>query len=111
MTPLPTLFQISEKDPEPFQVNYLEYFKKYFNWIPEVGKEAILFTTLSENLTGSNQYTSGMVVNIVRLSKNWAIVETAQEYIDKCKINGIYLNKDKYKVPLGSLGMPIKHKV
>lgn len=104
MNNLPSIFEIKEV---PFIPNFLEYFQKNWNWNPEINQEAIVHCTLSINLTGKHLFTSGMEVQVLNITKEFAYIEPTDEYILKCEKAGNYLAKDLYKVHLISLGIPI----
>lgn len=88
-------------------INYLEYFQKHFNWNPEIGRRAVIHSTFAKNLSlQKEQYASGMYVILLLKSKTKAIVLPTNSYILRCKAAGNILKKEKYSIPLISLGKP-----
>jgi len=76
--------QLNLFEPEPQEESlYNEYFKKFCNWIPEIGKGASIQVAIAENLSGGSNYCSMARVVVKRIEGRFAIVETTDDYVNR----------------------------
>ena len=90
---------------------YSEYFFKHFGWIPRVGENACIQTTLAiDNLNNHNKlYSMFARVIIKSIIGDEAICETTDEWCKEVeKAQGKLEPKDLFRVKLKDLGIDFK---
>ena len=90
---------------------YNEYFFKHFGWIPKVGENACIQTTLAiDNLNNhSKLYSMFARVVIKSITSDEAICETTDEWCKSVEVAQMKIEpKDLFRVKLKDLGIDFK---